>query len=79
MTSDMTSDNASTYLASAETLRRFFESLSLKETFSRQRLEWIFIPKRAPWYEGCWERLFGLTKTAIMKTLGRTLVTLKEL
>ena len=75
----MISDNASTYLASAETLKRLFESLSLKETFSRQGVEWKFIPKRAPWYGGFWERLIGLTKTVIRKTLGRTLVTLEEL
>ena len=38
-----------------------------------------FIPKRAPWYGGFWERLIGLTKKAIKKTLGRALITLTEL
>ena len=27
-------------------------------------IDWQFIPKRAPWYGGWWERLIGLTKTA---------------
>jgi hypothetical protein len=75
----MISDNASTYVASAETLKELFESPSLKEAFSRQGVEWKFIPKRAPWYGGFWERLIGLTKTALKKTLGRASVTLEEL
>ena len=75
----MVSDNASTYVASAETLKQLFESSSLKEAFSRQGVEWRFIPKRAPWYGGFWERLIGLTKTALKKTLGRASVTLEEL
>ena len=75
----MISDNASTFLASAETLNDLFQSPSLKEQLSRQGVEWKFIPKRAPWYGGFWERLIGLTKRAIKKTLGRTSITLTEL
>ena len=33
--------------------------------------EWKFIPARAPWYGGFWERLIGLTKSALRKVLGR--------
>ena len=36
----MISDNASTYLASAETLSQLFQSPSLKEAFGRQGIEW---------------------------------------
>ena len=75
----MISDNASTYLASAETLQELFQSPSLKEVFGRQGIDWRFIPKRAPWYGGFWERLIGLTKRAFRKTLGRASVTLIEL
>ena len=75
----MTSDNASTYLASAETLNELLQSPSLKEEFSRQGVEWNFIPKRAPWCGGFWEQLIGLTKKAIRKTLGTASVTLTEL
>ena len=75
----MISDNASTYLASAETLQELFQSPSLKEVFGRQGIDWKFIPKRAPWYGGFWERLIGLTKKAVRKTLGRASVTLIKL
>ena len=75
----MISDNAFTYVASAETLKQLFESSSLKEAFSRQGVEWRFIPKRAPCYGGFWERLIGLTKSTLKKTLGRASVTPEEL
>ena len=32
-----------------------------------------------PWFGGFWERLIGLTKTSLKKTLGRTHVTLEGL
>ena len=56
----MVSDNGSTYLSVAEVLKRLFQSTSLKEAFHRRGVEWHFIPKRAPWYGGFWERLIGL-------------------
>ena len=75
----MISDNASTFLASSETLKDLFKSPSLREQFSRQGVEWKFIPKRAPWYRHFWERLFGLTEKVISKTLGKASITLTEL
>ena len=75
----MISDNASTYLAAAEEIRELFESNHLREALGRQHVKWSFIPKRAPWYGGFWERLVGLTKQAVKKTLGRTFVTLQIL
>ena len=73
------SDNASTYLAAAEELQRMFNSDTLKEALESQNVTWQFIPKRAPWYGGFWERLVGLTKQTLKKTLGRTFITLKQL
>ena len=65
----MISDNASTYLAAAEELRKLFESDALKEALTHHNVTWQFIPKRAPWYGGFWERLIGLTKQAVKKHL----------
>ena len=75
----MISDNASTYLAAAEELRKLFESDTLKTALAHQNVTWHFIPKRAPWHGGFWERLIGLTKQAVKKTLGRAFVTLPQL
>ena len=75
----MLSDNASTYLAAAEELRVLFKSDVIKEALGCQGVDWRFIPKCAPWYGGFWERLIGLTKQAIRKTLGRTFISLDQL
>lgn len=75
----MISDNASTYQSAAKELEKLFNSTILNEQLSRQRTMWQFIPKRAPWYGGFWERLIGLTKTTLKKVLGRTFISLIKL
>ncbi|XP_070571205.1 uncharacterized protein [Ptychodera flava] len=76
--SKMVSDNATTYLAAAEEITKLLNSREIREYMNNHRVEWIFIPKRAPWFGGFWERL-GLTKTALQKVLGHARVTLDEL
>jgi hypothetical protein len=71
----MISDNASTFTAASNHITRLFESRHVNDTLTSHCTTWKFIPKRAPWHEGWWERLIGLTKTALKKTLGRTYVT----
>ncbi|XP_076089954.1 uncharacterized protein LOC143061985 [Mytilus galloprovincialis] len=73
------SDNASTYLAASETLKKLTQSPSLNDTLSTYGTTWRFIPKRAPWYGGWWERFIGITKTCLKKTLGRSYVTMDTL
>ena len=75
----MISDNASTFLAVAEDLQMLFESETLQRELERHNVIWHFIPKLAPWYGGFWERMVGITKQAIKKTLGRAFVMLKQL
>ena len=75
----MISDNVSTFLAAAEELEKLMTSETLKEALEGQNVSWHFIPKRAPWYGGFWERMIGLTKQALKKTLGRAFVTLNQL
>jgi len=54
-------------------------SVKLWSDLNRQGVQWKFIPKCAPWHGGFWERLIGLTKTAIKKVLGRAFVSLSTL
>ena len=54
-------------------------STELAAALAHKGVEWKFIPKRAPWFGGFWERLIGLTKSTVKKTLGRTHATLESL
>ena len=72
----MMSDNASTYLAAAEELTKIFRETQLSEALHRMGVTWRFVPKRAPWFRGFWERLISLTKTTLKKVLRRTFVNL---
>ena len=75
----MISDNGSTYSSAAEELHSLMQLPEVKEELGKRGVSWRFIPKRAPWYGGFWERLIGLTKTAIKKVLGRRHVPLSTL
>jgi len=70
------SDNASTFVSANSDLKDLFQSHALKETLAREGIEWLFIPKKAPWYGRFWEHLIGLTKSSIEKVLGRAAVNL---
>ncbi|XP_062603890.1 uncharacterized protein LOC134265687 [Saccostrea cucullata] len=75
----MISDNATTYVASSREIKKLTSSHSLQETLNTNSTRWKFIPKRAPWYGGFWERLIGLTKNCLRKVLGRSFVNLDVL
>jgi hypothetical protein len=70
------SDNAKTFEKGAKLFQKIFRDPIVTRQLSDQQIEWRFIPKRAPWYGGFWERLIGLAKGALSKILGRTKPTL---
>jgi len=63
-------------LAAADDLHKLLKSTPFKQALEHHGVTWQFIPKRAPWYGGFWERLVGITKQALKKTLDRSFVTL---
>ena len=73
------SDNATNFTSASRTIDEILKHPKVIEFSSIRRCEWRFIPKRAPWFGGFWERMIGMTKTSIKKTLGRSLVTFEEL
>ncbi|XP_071153450.1 uncharacterized protein [Mytilus edulis] len=76
LNNDVHTDNYG--IGSAE-IKRLCESDIVKDTLSTHGVEWRFIPKRAPWYGGFWERLIALTKTSLKKVLGRSQVNMETL
>ena len=75
----MISDNATTFINAANQLKHLVQSKKVQEELTNKGTEWRFIVKRAPWYGGWWERLIGLTKTAVKKVLGRSYVDFQTL
>ena len=61
------SDNATTFIAGSEELKRLCKSQTVKESLATRGIEWKFIPKRVPWFGGFWERLIALTTTSLRK------------
>ena len=39
------------------------KDLMMIDYLTNRQIQWKFIPKRAPWYVGFWERLVGLNKS----------------
>ncbi len=73
------SDNATTFVSGSEEIEKLSKSDVTTEFLSSHGVEWKFIPKRAPWYGGFWERLIALTKTSLKKVLGRSQVNMETL
>ena len=73
------SDNSTTFVASSRFLKEIQENERVHEKLTELRCTWKFIPSRAPWFGGWWERLIGITKNALKKILGKSCVSKTEL
>ena len=73
------SDNATTFVGASKSLKDIANSNKVKFYMNDRRIEWRFITPRAPWQGGIWERLVGLTKSALKRVLGKSMVSFREL
>ena len=73
------SDNAKTFKAAAKWLTRIIQSENLHEYLSREDIKWQFNLSRAPWWGGQFERIIGIVKQSIYKSIGKSLLSFKEL
>ena len=77
------SDNAKTFKAGAQELQTIKNQV-LKPNASQQflanhNITWKFITERAPWWGGFYERLIGLVKRCLKKTIGKAYLNMIEL
>ncbi|XP_046847100.1 uncharacterized protein LOC124440717 [Xenia sp. Carnegie-2017] len=73
------SDNAKTFVAAAKWLREAQRDERFNEFLSKNQVKWQFNLSRAPWWGGQFERLIGLVKRALHKTIGNGLLNWEEL
>lgn len=67
----ITSDNASQFKLTAEVLTSQF--------CIRNEISWRFIPQLAPWFGGFYERLIGIVKNCLKRTIDKHLMTNNQL
>ena len=64
-----------TFTFAAVNLKEIQNQAEVTECLTKKRCQWRFIPSLAAWYGGFWERLIGITKMQLKKSLGRAYVT----
>ena len=73
------SDNAKTFEAAAKWLKKVMASERFHEYLTNQEIKWQFNLSRAPWWGGQYERIIGVLKQSMYKTIGKTTLTFNEL
>ena len=64
------SDNGRSFVAAATWLRAIMKDERMHDYLSRHHITWQFNLSRAPWWGGQFERLVGLVKQALYKSIG---------
>ena len=64
------SDNAKTFVAAASWLKQVQQDEQFHHYLSTENIQWQFNLSRAPWWGGQFERLVGLVKRSLNKTIG---------
>ena len=73
------SDNGTNLKAVGSFLKQYFTLPEVQRFFSYRHCEWKFIPPRAPWQGGFYERCIGTVKRCLRKVLHNKRTTLDEL
>ena len=73
------SDNGRTFAAAAKWLKGVVKHEQLQNYLAHQEIRWQFNLSRAPWWGGQFERLVGVVKRALYKSIGRASLTWNEL
>ena len=73
------SDNAKTFHATSEWLKLIKTDKDLNNFVIREGIKWKFNMSRAPWWGGFFERLIGITKRALSKSIGKGFLSFQEL
>ncbi|KAL3084097.1 hypothetical protein niasHS_008736 [Heterodera schachtii] len=76
------SDQGTNFIAGAKVIKENWTTdlltLEVQEQLAHQGITWNFNTAHAPWKGGSWERLIGITKNALRRSIGRRLLTFDE-
>ena len=75
----MISDNAKIFKATGKWPKDLQQNADINTMITKQQVEWRFSLSRTPWWGGFFERMVGLTKNALYKSLGRSRLPFEQL
>ena len=75
----LVSDNAKTFQSTAKWLSKIVKHPDVNNVLVKYNLSWKFDLSRSPWWGGFFERMVGLTKGVLFKSLGKARLTFKAL
>ena len=73
------SDNAATFRATADWIKKIRRSERLQDFLADQEITWQFNLSKSPWWGGMYERLIREIKMTLYKTVRKTPFTLEQL
>lgn len=73
------SDNAKGFVAAAKWLKKIMTEEKLQNYLAHHDIKWKFNLPKAPWWGGQFERLIGVMKQALYKSVGRAILYFHEL
>ena len=77
--STILSDNAKTFKSASADIKKVVRCKEVQTHMVNNQIQWKFIVEKAPWWGGFWERMVGITKRCLKKTIGRSTLTFEEL
>lgn len=76
---EILSDNATQFHLFKKVMDAIYDSHNVSNMLNENRISHKFTPSLSPWAGGCYERLIGITKQCLRKTLGKLTVTYRQL
>ena len=73
------SDNATNFVGAAPFITDIMNDPKVQQALTSRQCQWRFVTPRAPWQNGFTERMIGIVKNCLRKTLHRAKINLKEL
>ena len=73
------SDNGRTFIAASKWLKKITRDEQVSNYLARSNLKWQFNLSRAPWWGGQFERMVGLVKQSLYKSVGKANLKWEEL
>ncbi len=77
------SDNAPHFHVAAKTIDEAYSKIihdpAVQTYFANKGIKWTFIPPYASWFGAFWERMVGITKVALRRTIGKLCLSFHQL